>query len=211
MTEEEWLSAKRPVQLIDFIFAKLSVRRQRLIAIGSCETIPSEILGDDGARWLATVGRLAEKPDVKITWKLVRKWSDEFWRGQYWSVRERNLSEVFFQVGLGNLRPTLVNVASFRGTAERNNDFEDEAIAYVVREIVSNPFRPVTFLPEWRTSTILALATGIYEEKAFDRMPILADALQDANCDNDEILNHCRGPGPHVRGCFLIDLILGKQ
>jgi len=211
MTEADWLATKRPVQMIDFIFEKLSIRRQRLIAIGSCGTIPPDVLGDDGMRWLATVGRLAEKPDVKITWKLVRKWSEEFWRDQYWRVRERNLSEVFVQVGLGNLRPTLVNVATFRGTAERNNDFEDEAIAYVVREIFGNPFHPITLRPEWRTSTVLALATGIYDEKAFDRMPILADALEDSGCDNEEILQHCRGPGPHTRGCFVIDMLTGRQ
>jgi hypothetical protein len=72
-------------------------------------------------------------------------------------------------------------------------------------------FNPIILNPTWRTSTVLALATGIYEEKAFDRMPILADALGDAGCDNEDILNHCRGPGPHCRGCFAIDLILGKQ
>src|SRR5207249_1467419 len=59
------------------------------------------------------------------------------------------------------------------------------------------PFRPVTIDPAWRTSTVLALARGICDEKGFDRMPILADALMDAGCDNDEVLDHCRGPGPH--------------
>ncbi|MBN9121064.1 MAG: hypothetical protein J0I06_18250 [Planctomycetes bacterium] len=72
-----------------------------------------------------------------------------------------------------------------------------------------NPFRPVAFDPAWLTSTVIALAAGIYEDKAFDRMPILADALQDAGCDSTDILNHCRGSGPHVRGCWVVDLILG--
>jgi hypothetical protein len=66
-------------------------------------------------------------------------------------------------------------------------------------------------VPSWLTSDALALARGIYAEEAFDRMPILAGALQDAGCDNDEILNHCRGPGPHVRGCWVVDLLLGKE
>ena len=64
--------------------------------------------------------------------------------------------------------------------------------------MAGNPFRPITLNPSWLTSTVLALANGIYEEKAFDRMPILADALQDAGCDNEDILNHCRQPGEHV-------------
>ena len=64
--------------------------------------------------------------------------------------------------------------------------------------------------PSWLTSTVVQLAVGIYDEKAFDRMPILADALQDAGCDNADVLDHCRGPRPHVRGCWVVDLILGK-
>jgi hypothetical protein len=83
-------------------------------------------------------------------------------------------------------------------------------IAARLRDIFGNPFRPVAFNPAWLTSTVLALARGIYDERAFDRMPILADALQDAGCDNDDILTHCRGPGPHVRGCWVVDLVLGK-
>jgi len=65
--------------------------------------------------------------------------------------------------------------------------------------------------PLWRTSTVIALAKGINEEKAFDRLPILADALQDAGCENDDVLDHCRGAGPHVRGCWVVDLLLGKE
>ena len=84
-------------------------------------------------------------------------------------------------------------------------------LSIVVRDIFGNPFRSVIPNPSWLTSTVLALANGIYNEKAFERMPILADALQDAGCDNEEILQHCRGPGPHVRGCFVVDLLLGKK
>jgi hypothetical protein len=68
----------------------------------------------------------------------------------------------------------------------------------------------VTLDPNWRTSTVLALAQGIYDERAFDRLPILADALEDAGCDNEEMLAHCRGAGPHARGCWVVDLVLGK-
>ncbi|MCE9530621.1 MAG: hypothetical protein K8T89_05755 [Planctomycetes bacterium] len=80
-----------------------------------------------------------------------------------------------------------------------------------MREIFGNPFRPVTIDPRWQTSNVIDLATAIYTDRAFDRMPILADALMDAGCDNDEIIHHCRGDGPHVRGCWVVDLILGKE
>jgi hypothetical protein len=80
-----------------------------------------------------------------------------------------------------------------------------------LRDVVGNPFRPVTFDPAWRTDTALALARQMYESRDFSAMPILADALQDAGCDNTDVLNHCRGDGPHVRGCWVVDLVLGKE
>ena len=84
-------------------------------------------------------------------------------------------------------------------------------LARLLRDIFGNPFRPVTFSPQWRTDTVLALAGQMYESRDFGAMPILADALQDAGCDDEDILLHCRGPGPHVRGCWVVDLVLGKS
>ena len=81
----------------------------------------------------------------------------------------------------------------------------------VFRDIVGNPFRPVEFDPYWRTSDVLGLARAVNEDAAFDRLPILADALMDAGCTDDVILGHCRGPGPHIRGCWVVDLALGKS
>jgi len=69
----------------------------------------------------------------------------------------------------------------------------------------------MAFDSDWRTSTAVALASGIYEECAFDRMPILADALQDAGCETEEVLTHCREEVVHTRGCWVIDAILGKE
>jgi hypothetical protein len=71
------------------------------------------------------------------------------------------------------------------------------------------PFRPA-FSP-WLTGTVLSLAAQVYESRDFSAMPILADALQDAGCDSADVLDHCRGPGPHARGCWVVDLVLGKE
>ncbi|WP_204249845.1 hypothetical protein [Gemmata sp. SH-PL17] len=73
------------------------------------------------------------------------------------------------------------------------------------------PREPVKFSPSWHTPTAIALASQMYESRDFSAMPILADALQDAGCDCTDILSHCRGPGPHVRGCWVVDLVLGKE
>lgn len=83
--------------------------------------------------------------------------------------------------------------------------------SHLLRDIVGNPFRPVKVTRAWLTTDVLALARGIYDERAFDRMPILADALQDAGCDSEDVLFHCRNAHPdHVRGCWVLDLVLGK-
>ena len=73
------------------------------------------------------------------------------------------------------------------------------------------PASPVSLDPSWLTPTVKALASAIHEENVFDRMPILADALEDAGSTNQEVLAHCRQPGVHVRGCWVVDLILGKE
>ncbi len=84
--------------------------------------------------------------------------------------------------------------------------------ADTIRDIFGNPFRPVAVEPAWLTSTVVAIANQMYESRDFSAMPILADALQDAGCDNDDIMNHCRDEKQtHVRGCWVIDLILGKE
>ena len=87
---------------------------------------------------------------------------------------------------------------------------EYKAQSALLRCIFGNPFRPVAFADAWRSETAVELATGIYEERAFDRLPILADALEEAGCDHADVLNHLRGPGPHARGCWVVDGVLGK-
>jgi hypothetical protein len=83
--------------------------------------------------------------------------------------------------------------------------------ALLLRDVVVYPLRPVAFNSAWVTSAASSLAQGIYEDRAFDCLPILADALEEAGCDNADILNHCRQPGAHVRGCWVVDLLLNKS
>jgi hypothetical protein len=81
----------------------------------------------------------------------------------------------------------------------------------LIREVFGNPYRPVPFSPSWRTETALSLALGMYDSRDFSAMPILADALQEAGCEDATVLAHCRGPSPHVRGCWVVDLVLGRD
>jgi len=83
-----------------------------------------------------------------------------------------------------------------------------------LREFVGNPFRPVTVEEAWlvrNDGAVPKIAQEMYDERAFERMGVLADALEEAGCTDAEVLEHCRGPGPHARGCWLVDLLLGKK
>jgi hypothetical protein len=89
---------------------------------------------------------------------------------------------------------------------------EREQQPVLIREIFGNPFKPATFSAAWRTSTAMTLAKQMYEAREFSAAPILADALQDAGCDSDAILTHLRDTSAtHYRGCWVIDLVLGKK
>ena len=85
------------------------------------------------------------------------------------------------------------------------------AQARLVREIFGDHFRQFFVDPAWLTPGVVKLAQMFYTDRAFDQMPRLADDLEKAGCDDHEFLSHCRGPGPHVRGCWTLDLVLGKE
>ena len=109
----------------------------------------------------------------------------------------------------------------YGGTGEEWQQHHDEALGRIslqqcqlLREIVGNPFCPAAVAPAWLAwdgGTAPKLAQAIYAERAFDRLPVVADALEDAGCTEADLLGHLRGPGPHVRGCWAVDLLLGKE
>ena len=99
-----------------------------------------------------------------------------------------------------------------RGKLARSE--EQECQSFVFRDIFAYPFRPIAidaFWLVWNDGALVKMAQAIYDHRTFDRLPILADALEDAGCTNAHILTHCRRDGPHVRGCWVIDLLLGKE
>lgn len=100
---------------------------------------------------------------------------------------------------------------------EKRDKAARKQLARVLREVVGNPFNAPRFEASWRTSTAVDIARAIYAERAFDRLPLLADALLDADCDEPQILRHCRGtelglkePVQHIRGCWVVELVLGR-
>jgi hypothetical protein len=87
---------------------------------------------------------------------------------------------------------------------------ESKVQAALVRDLFGNPFRPAYLAPGWRKPAVLAIAQGMYGDRCFDDLPILADALEEAGCREAAILSHCREPGLHARGCWVVDAVLGR-
>ena len=191
MTEAEWLAATDPTPMLEFLKKTASTRKLLLFAVECCR-IARRNRGEDDGPDVECVVRLADGADNLAE---VRR---------HWLSRGRTPATSYPE------RPFEWCSAFLRlesaGGLPNNAD-----LVALVRELFGNPFRPVTVDPSWLTSDVRLLASGIYQDGAFDRMPILADALQDAGCTNDDILNHCRQPGAHVRGCWAIDLLLGKK
>jgi hypothetical protein len=98
--------------------------------------------------------------------------------------------------------------ADYQREQARVSEAEATAQCDLARDIFGYPDAAVRFDPDWRTSTAAAVARGMWEAADFSGMPILADALQDAGCDDPEVLGHCRSEAPHARGCWVVDLVL---
>jgi hypothetical protein len=112
------------------------------------------------------------------------------------------------------LGPNVFAALKAAGTNPRGTEIESKASIQAVallRDIAGNPFRQAPFDHRWRKPQVVAVARGIYVDRAFDRLPILADALLDAGCSEEYIIRHCQCDGLHTLGCWVIDLVLGKE
>jgi hypothetical protein len=92
---------------------------------------------------------------------------------------------------------------------------ERKQLAVLLLDVIGNPFRPSQAVPPavlaWNHGTVPRVAQRIYDDRAFDRLAVLADAFEETGCTDPELLGHLRGPGPHVRGCFAVDLLLRRS
>ncbi len=234
MTEAEWLACADPVAIAAAVWQTASDRHVRLIACGCCRRVWDWLVdarsrravevGErfaDGAATDEELGRAAWSAEA-AAFAIDAKW--ERYRREQKGIRAGWLSPLDateadgIVVGDGSAIPFddarsaadwAEGCASSRGSVFRRLTSPVFSPA-VVRDVVGNPFGPVLADPPWLTSEVLALARGIYAGRAFDRLPVLADALEHAGCDNTTLLDHCRGPGPHVLGCWAVDLVLAR-
>ncbi|QEL17428.1 hypothetical protein [Limnoglobus roseus] len=209
MTEAEWLAGTDSTLLLAFLEGKASSRKFRLFAVACCR------------RLLPLAPTKRNQEDVES--------AERFADG---TIPESQLNAVFYQrieraspihttcamlpdafhAAIISANQTSRSISLQKPPKGRRDARIGEGTTQTtfLRDIFGNPFRPVNFSPAWLTPTVVSLAEGIYEDRAFDRLPILADALQDAGCEDADVLGHCRGDGVHVRGCWVVDGVLGK-
>jgi hypothetical protein len=221
MTEAEWLTCDEPTVLAKYGFDRFNHQKFRWLAVDMGKRIhhffedDERTIFDAYAGWVAGTG--SHLSDLNLPDRII---PIDYPFPRTSSVRG-------FIANLENDNPMWAAFCAVDCLKYPNSPYgpnaEDEAawnansilvqneFCSAFRDIVGNPFRPVAFDSAWLSSTARGIAEAIYDDRAFDRLPILADALQDAGCENDDILSHCRGDGPHVRGCWVVDLVLGKE
>lgn len=235
MTEAEWLACTDPDRMLDFLSGKVSDRKLQLFAVGWClQRVSGSLemtchaagggtdqLSEAGNATVAacryaveTTERLAdgqsseaERIAAEAALRRLPDWGN--WDLLLWYMRALSLWAV--STG-GQHRLSLPPEAPYAaGSANARNAHDRSHQAILLRDIFRGPLRSVTFLPAWLTPTVISLARTIYDQRAFERMPELADALETAGCNDAQVLGHCKEPGPHVRGCWLVDIVLGKE
>jgi hypothetical protein len=219
--EQQWLSDADPTRMVAWLRqeGKLSERKARLFAVACCRAVAACLTDRYARRALLVAERYADaevsrkklgfaRGDARRAAQVRYRGGEETAEGAaMWAVVavcepevERVLRAVAWAAWCGPFRP---------GNPDMAKCLEEQAD--MLRDVVGNPFRAASADLRWLTTTVVDLAKVIYHEREFDRLPILADALMDAGCDDEAFLGHCREHGKvHVKGCWLVDLVLGK-
>jgi len=229
MTEAEWLAAERPSQLLRYLHktTATSDRKFRLFAVACCRRVAEQIPDIALTEVIGRCEHLSEVLNVE-DWKTthlkklgeLREVVDRSQAALHTAGVDDDIEHHEFAFAVSALTTFPIHpeecVDSCMSALCGHDDYitgRGEVLFQVdlLHDIFCNPFRPINLSPAWLTTKVVELAQQIYDERAFDRLPTLANALEEAGCTNPEILSHCRGPGPHVRGCWVVDLLLGKK
>jgi hypothetical protein len=209
MTEAEWLACTDPTPMLNHLAGKVGERKARLLRVAAARLVWSEVTDPQLRAAVEVAERHADGLDTDEELRnqslgLYMRYSDRVprFRAAQFDPTSLALSCV------NNSRIILSSIGGASwGLSVR---YLRDRLPPAVRDIFGNPFRPVVADPAWLSSTAVGLASAIYAERAFDRLPILADVLEDAGCANPDVLAHCRSHPDHARGCWVVDLILGK-
>jgi hypothetical protein len=232
MTEAEWLAATDPQPMFDYLLAsgRVSDRKLRLFAVACCRRVWLHMGEGVAPEVVGVSDRFADGEASKKELRAVRSRLGA--RGGYsaaWAANNALHAILEGEAKVAAVR-AISHATDFRyfltveekhpaRSGERDaaiaaREAERTELTALVRDLFGNTFRPVPALApavlDYNGGTAPKVAAAIYAERTFDRLPILADALEDAGCTDSAILGHCREDGEHVRGCWVVDLLLGK-
>ena len=233
MTEQEWLACTDPQKMLEFLRGKASDRKLRLFACACCRRVWNLVTDKYSRKALTIAERYADgevsQEKLAFAWGDARRATQVSHRGEretadstaMWAVSLACEAEIGRVLGAASIA-AMCEAYPFDSAplpeAQREQvcllrDVAQREQVCLLRDVVGNPFRPVPLDPAWlawNDGAVRKMAQTIYEERAYDRLPLLADALEDPGCTNADILAHCRQPGPHVRGCWVVDVLLEK-
>jgi hypothetical protein len=230
MHESDWVKAADPDPMLNYLRGWASDRKLRLFAAACCRDVWRLL----DARGRAAVEAVERYADGKATLREITAArtaalaaeksggaDGKAARAAYWAASCRAGESVW------NVCAAAAGAAAMAAARDAQAAGQDRGRAWenahasvatfqasLLRECFGNPFRPPIIQPEWLAwngEIVRLLARAVYEEEAFDRLPVLADALEEAGCTDAEVLGHLRGAGPHVRGCHVVDALLAKE
>jgi len=226
VNEQEWKTSTDPVAMLKVVGKRKLDPRLRRFAVECCRRV-RHLITEAEFQAAADAGEaFADDPrNQKSTIKLMAQAAIHGWRHRYrygasfGPHKLRAADSALATCGSTNWGAALsvwrpAAQAVNRLDAERCDPAELLHQAGLLRCIFGNPFRPTPTIDPawlaWNDGTVRRIAENIYQQHRFQDLPILADALEDAGCAEQSLLEHLRGEGPHCRGCWGLDLVLGK-
>jgi hypothetical protein len=221
MTEAEWLSCTDPEVMLKLLRGRASDRKVRLFAVACLRRIRHLLDHPDSIWSLEVAERCAEgtatREELRTAAELAM-WAgdDASWHSMQDAVADWAAAEACKDLPPAAAMGVLSEVRRVYAEDDVQRGVEVRAQCDLRRDIFGNPFRPPpTITPSvlaWNDGIVPRLAAGIYESREFtqESVGVLADALEEAGVTDVAVLEHLRGPGPHVRGCWVVDLVLGK-
>jgi hypothetical protein len=217
MDEREWLACKDSQEMLEFLRNRGSNRKRRLFACACSRRIWKRLPDELSRRAVELAERYADGRAKKA--ELVEAREATL---QKWGSGGRDPVPVFAASAAYCAAKSVASPRHIRDAAKSANiasgDRESAAQSNLLRCIFGNPFRPIALDSAWQTPAVVRLAQAVYDKRTLlignlkaSRLAGLADALEEAGCNDLDILSHLRDPGPHVRGCWPVDLLLGKE
>jgi hypothetical protein len=211
MTARKWDVCRDPDKMLMILGGQVSARKLRLFGCACCRRVPHLLADERRLRAFDVAERFADgrakARQLRAALKVMEDTrSPDYGPNATWAAWYccRPL------VDAGSVHRNISLEIPFG----RRRTAEVAAQAALVREVFGNPLRPLALDPAWlawHDGLVASAARRMYETRDFSEMPVLADMLEDAGCTDPHVLAHCRGPGPHVHGCFLIDALLGQE